>query len=233
MRYKLTDSTAFPVAEISLSKGETVQIESGSMIYHNGNVKLEGKSNSSGGGIGGLLKAAVRSAVTGESMFITHVTGLTDNAMVAIAPNAPGAIRELELAPGRQFRIRDQAFLACDGTTAYQVKKQSLGKALFGGTGGLFIMETTGTGSMLVNSYGDIIEFTLDGSKPFVVDNNHVVAWSTTLDYNIKVASGTFGFTSGEGLVNEFNGSGTILIQTRNVESLAGLIKPFLPNSSG
>ncbi|MEI3148214.1 MAG: AIM24 family protein [Merdibacter sp.] len=47
------------------------------------------------------------------------------------------------------------------------------------------------------------------------------MAWDASLDYSIRVASGTFGFTSGEGLVNEFNGNGKVYIQTRNIHNLA------------
>ncbi|MBT8846585.1 TIGR00266 family protein, partial [Lactobacillus delbrueckii subsp. bulgaricus] len=53
------------------------------------------------------------------------------------------------------------------------------------------------------------------------IDNEHVIAWDANLDYDIKVASGMFGFTSGEGLVNHFTGDGKVLIQTRNLHSLA------------
>ena len=93
-------------------------------------------------------------------------------------------------------------------------------------------METTGTGSMLVSAYGDILELPVNNSSPLVVDNVHVVAWSSNLDYQIKVASGTFGFTTGEGLVNEFHGAGTVLIQTRNVQSLASMLSPFITSKS-
>ena len=232
MNYRLTQSTVFPVAEISLSQGEEIQIERGCMIYHSGGVTLEGKMNSGGsGGLGGFVKALGRSITSGESFFITHAKGLNNGAKIAIAPGTPGAIRELRLG-AQQWRIRDQAFLACDAEASYEMKRQSFGKAIFAGTGGFFIMETKGSGIMLVCSYGDILELQMDGSKPLVVDNSHVVAWSTTLNYEIKVASGTFGFTTGEGLVNEFQGVGTILIQTRNVKSLADMMAPFFSNGN-
>jgi len=230
LNYTLTQSTAFPLAEITLSKGEEVQIEHGSMVYHQGGVTLEGKMNSSEGGFGGLVKAIGRSMVSGESFFITRAKGLNDGAKIAIAPAAPGAIRELQLGE-QQWRLNDQAFLACDAGVTYEIKRQSLGKAIFGGTGGLLVMETKGTGSVLINSYGDIQELQVESSNPLIVDNTHVVAWSSTLDYNIKIASGTFGFTTGEGLVNEFHGTGTVLIQTRNIKSLADEINPFIPKS--
>lgn len=49
------------------------------------------------------------------------------------------------------------------------------------------------------------------------------------LDYEIKIASGTFGFTTGEGLVNEFHGNGKVYIQSRNLHSLADALIPFIP----
>ncbi|MCL2048375.1 MAG: TIGR00266 family protein [Defluviitaleaceae bacterium] len=231
MNYKITQGTAFPLVEITLSQGEEIQIERGSMVHHSGDITLEGKMNSGGGGgLGGLVKAVGRSLVSGESFFITRATGQRDGAVIAIAPALPGAVRELRLGES-QWRIRDGAFLACDGAVSYEIKRQSIGKALFGGTGGFFIMESRGTGSMLVNSYGDLQEIELDGTRKYIVDNTHVVAWSASLDYDIRVASGTFGFTTGEGLVNEFHGKGTILIQTRNIQSLATSMIPYLPKS--
>ena len=228
MNYQMTQSAAFPLVEVTLSRGEEILIERGCMVYQSGGVSLEGKMNSGGsGGLGGLVKALGRSMVSGESMFITRAVGLSDGAKIGIAPGTPGVIRALSVGP-HQWRIRDQAFLACDSTVSYEMKRQSFGKAVFGGTGGFFVMETAGSGMMLLNSYGDILELSLNGSAPLVVDNSHVVAWSSTLDYEIKVASGSFGFTTGEGLVNEFRGVGSILIQTRNVESLADVLKPFL-----
>jgi len=231
MNYKMTQSTVFPLVEVTLAQGEEIQIERGGMVYHSGDVALEGRMNSDSGGLGGFVKALGRSMVSGESFFITRARGMSNGAKIALAPGAPGAIRELQLG-AQQWRIRDQAFLACDGGVSYEMKRQSFGKALFGGTGGFFVMETRGTGTMLISSYGDMLELHVDGARPLVVDNSHVVAWSTTLDYEIKIASGTFGFTTGEGLVNEFHGAGSVFIQTRNVESLAGMLKPFFPSGN-
>lgn len=231
MNYKITQSTVYPLVEVTLAQGEEIQIERGGMVYHSGDVTLEGRMNSDSGGLGGFVKALGRSMVSGESIFITRARGMSNGAKIALAPGAPGGIRELQLGV-QQWRIRDQAFLACDAGVLYEMKRQSFSKAVFGGTGGFFVMETRGTGIMLISSYGDILELQVDGAKPLVVDNSHVVAWSATLDYEIKIASGTFGFTTGEGLVNEFRGTGSVLIQTRNVESLAGMLKPFFPSDS-
>lgn len=123
------------------------------------------------------------------------------------------------------------AFLASEENVNYQMKRQKLSGALLGGTGGFFVMETTGSGQILVSAFGDVEKIELDGSAPVIIDNQHVIAWTSSLDYNIKVASGTFGFKTGEGVVNEFHGRGSVYIQTRNLESFASHINTFIPNS--
>ena len=220
MTYTIDRSRPNPVAEVTLQRGEEVLIERGSMVYHCGNVNLEGTLNSSGRkGLGGLVSAIGRSITSGESMFITKATGEIDGAKIAVAPCIPGEISELTAKPGSQWRINDGAFLACGEEVNYKMERQSVGKA-FLGTGGLFVMTTTGEGPVLIHSCGDVLALELDGRNSIVVDNDRALAWSETLDYEIKAASGTFGFTTGEGFVNEFSGHGTVLVQTRNLKSV-------------
>ena len=220
MNYKLSNEGAFPLVLVTLNAGEEIKIEGGSMVYHNGKVELEGKMNSSSGGLGGMLKAAAKSVVSGEGFFITTAKGTSDDGLIAIAPNSIGAIRKLSVGT-EKWCVNDGCFLACDNNVNYNMKRQSVTKAILGGTGGLFVMETSGQGDMIVSGFGDIVEIDLDGSRPFIVDNNHVIAWQSTLEYNIKAASGMFGFKTGEGVVNEFRGRGKLLIQTRVAASVA------------
>ncbi|MGB4915417.1 MAG: TIGR00266 family protein [Leptotrichiaceae bacterium] len=228
MNYKLSNDGAFPLVIVTLETGEEIKLESGAMVYHNGKVVLEGKMNSNGStGFGGLLKAAARTMVSGEGFFITTAKGTAADSSIAIAPASIGGIKELNVGASK-WCVNDGTFLACDSSVTYNMKRQSVGRALFAGTGGLFVMETSGEGTMLVNAFGDIIEIDLDGTAPFIVDNEHVVAWESTLQYNIKSASGIFGFKTGEGLVNEFVGKGKLYIQTRNTASLASLLRPFI-----
>lgn len=232
MRYQQTQGTTFPLITIDLARGEQIQIENGSMVYHNGKVELEGVKNSNGqNGLGGMMRALGRSVSSGESYYITYVTGQEDGAQIAIAPSTPGMIYELNIGE-TPWRLNTGVFLACDTTVSYNMVRQKLSGALLGGTGGLFVMETQGTGSLLVNSYGDIVELDLDGTNPMVIDNQHVIAWENTLDYQIEVASGIFGFRTGEGLVNKFHGKGKVLIQTRNMQALASDLSRFTSSGS-
>ena len=232
MKFHIFGDTDNPLVDVTLGKGEKITIESGAMAYMQ-NVNLEGQLNSNGSkGIGGLFKALGRSLASGEGLFITTAEGASDNGRIGIAPAVPGVVRRLEVGTD-QYRLNTGSFLACDASVTYNIKKQEgLGKMLFGGTGGVFVMETAGSGDLLVNAFGDMVELEVTPDTPMVIDNEHVVAWDTKLDYQIKAASGVIGFKTGEGLVNEFHGSGKVLIQTRNVHNLANALIPYMPTST-
>lgn len=232
MRFVLTGDSDCPIARLALSRGESVKIENGSMVYSRG-VEISGGLNSKKKGLGGVLGAIGRSITSGESMFITTATGTVDDGEIAIAPPIPGKIVNLQVGGQQQYRLNTGAFLACDATLDYTMVNQGLGRAVFGGTGGLFVMETNGTGTILVSAFGDILSLDVTPESPLVVDNEHVVAWDASLNYNIQVASGMFGFTTGEGVVNSFNGYGRVYIQTRNLQNLAQAMHPYLPTSAG
>ncbi|MEN2262561.1 TIGR00266 family protein [Enterococcus faecalis] len=231
MNIKITENTMFPIVEVSLNLNEQIIIESGSMVYHNGEVELKGSMNSGGKkGIGGMIRSLGRSCASGESIYLTTVIGKTDTARLGFAPILPGTIKKLNVGE-THWRLNTGSFLGCEPTVSYNMKRQKVMAGLFG-SGGLFIMETCGSGELLINSYGGILEINLTGDKPFVIDNNHVLAWTTTLDYKIKTASSFLGFSTGEGLVNEFYGRGSILIQTRDIHGFAGLLSPVITRES-
>ena len=231
MRFVLTGDSDCPIARLALSRGESVKIENGSMVYSRG-VEISGGLNSKKKGLGGVLGAIGRSITSGESMFITTATGTVDDGEIAIAPPIPGKIISLQVGGQQQYRLNTGAFLACDATLDYTMVNQGLGRAVFGGTGGLFVMETNGAGTILVSAFGDLLSLDVTPESPLVVDNEHVVAWDASLNYNIQVASGMFGFTTGEGVVNSFNGYGRVYIQTRNLQNLAQAMHPYLPTSA-
>lgn len=231
MRYQILGDSDSPLLEVSLAQNEKILLERGAMVYMQ-DVNLEGKLNAESGGIGGMFKALGRSITSGESMFISEAVGTSNEGLIGIAPGVTGCIRRLDVG-AKQYRLNTGAFLACDANVQYHmIAQKGLDKVFFGRTGGLFVMETSGSGDLFVNAFGDLMELEVRPDRSLVIDNGHVVAWDSTLDYQIRIASGTFGFKSGEGLVNEFHGSGKVLIQTRNIKSLADTLVPYMPKSS-
>ncbi|MDR2379488.1 MAG: TIGR00266 family protein [Bifidobacteriaceae bacterium] len=229
MRFQIETQMQFPMARVLMNQGETARVQRGSMVYRSHGVELNARLNASGEGIGKFVRAVARSAVSGESTFITEAVCQAPYGEIAIAPTYPGTIAQLDVG-ANQYRLNDSAFLAMDSTVAYTMERQSAGKALFGGQGGFFVMTTNGQGALLVNAFGSITEIPLDNAAGFVVDNRHVVAWDRNLDYHIELQSGFFGsIGTGEGVVNVFRGTGKVLIQSLNLETFASSLIPFLP----
>ena len=231
MKFSMDSQMQFPLVELSLNQGETVYIQRGSMVYHTPNVSLNTKLNASGSGLGRFVKAVGRSMVSGESTFITQAVAESDNGNLALAPDTPGQVIALELGE-KQYRLNDGAFLALDGTAFYTMERQSIGKALFGGQGGLFVITTQGQGTLLANAFGSIKKIELQNQE-ITIDNAHVVAWSQSLDYNIHLENGFWqSIGTGEGVVNTFRGTGEVYVQSLNLQSFAGSLNKYIQKGS-
>jgi uncharacterized protein (TIGR00266 family) len=230
MNINIATDMQFPMATFNLQQGESARIARGSMIYRTGGVELNAKLNAKGGsGLGKLVAAAARSVVSGESMFITEVISNVPDGELAIAPSCPGTIVQLDVG-ANQYRLNDSTFLAMESTVNYTMQRQSVGKALFGGQGGFYVMTTEGQGRLLVNAFGSIKELQLNNANGFAIDNGHVVAWDKNLDYDIQLQSGVFGsIGTGEGVINVFRGTGKVLIQTLNLETFADQLTRYIP----
>ena len=232
MAFSIDSNMQFPLVEVTLERGEQVYIQRGSMVYHTPSVSLNTKLNGRGSGLGKLMGAIGRSMTSGESMLITQAVSNADNGKLALAPNTPGQVLALELG-SKQYRLNDGAFLALDGSAQYRMERQSVGRALFGGQGGFFVMTTEGVGTLLANAFGSIKKIELNVDE-MTIDNAHVVAWSTELDYNIHLENGFVqSIGTGEGVVNTFRGTGEVYVQSLNLEAFAHSLESFLPLSDG
>ena len=231
MKFSMDSHMQFPLVELSLNQGETLFIQRGSMVYHTPNVSLNTQLNANGSGLGRFVKAVGRSMVSGESTFITQAVAESDNGNLALAPDTPGQVIALELGEN-QYRLNDGAFLALDGTAFYTMERQSIGKALFGGQGGLFVMTTQGQGTLLANAFGSIKKIELQNQE-ITIDNAHVVAWSQSLDYDIHLENGFWqSIGTGEGVVNTFRGTGEVYVQSLNLQSFAGSLNKYIQKGS-
>ena len=231
MRFSMDSNMQFPSVELALHQWVTVFIQRGSMVYHTPNVTLNTQLNASGSGLGRFVKAVGRSMVSGESTFITQAVAQSDNGYLALAPDAPGQVIPLQLGE-KQYRLNDGAFLALDGTAYYTMERQSVGKALFGGQGGFFVMTTQGQGTLLANAFGSIKKLELHNQE-VTIDNAHVVAWSQSLNYHVHLENGFWqSIGTGEGVVNTFQGTGEVYVQSLNLQTFAGSLSKYIPRSS-
>lgn len=217
---------SFALAVVQLQAEQAIHAEAGAMVSMSGNVDLHSEMK---GGVFGALKRAVG----GESAFVSTFTAKNGPGEVTLAPGAPGGVAGIEM-NNQTFMVQSSSYLA--GDTSLQVDTKFGGaKAFFGGEG-LFVLQVSGTGLLLISSFGAIHSKRLRPGEQYVVDTGHLVAWEGHMQYNLRKAakSGFFrSMMSGEGLVGEFTGPGDILIQTRNLAAFAGLLRPFFPSQGG
>lgn len=217
---------AFALAVVNLQAEQAIAAEAGAMVSMSANMDLYAEMK---GGVFGALKRAVG----GESAFVSTFTAKGGPGEVTFAPGAPGDVAGIEM-QNQTFMVQSSSYLAGDISLVVDTKFGGA-KSFFGGEG-MFVLQVSGTGLLLVSSFGAIHRKTLRPGEPYVVDTGHLVAWEGHMQYNLRKAakSGFFrSFLSGEGMVAEFMGPGEILIQTRNLAAFAGLLKPFFPTQGG
>ena len=91
------------------------------------------------------------------------------------------------------------------------------------------MLEASGTGKLLVSSYGAIFERTIASGEKYIVDTSHLVVFDATMGVTPKTVGGIKStLFSGEGLVVELTGPGTIYMQTRSPKALIDWIIPQL-----
>lgn len=224
-QYQVLHQPSFSLAVLQLGAEQAIQAESGAMVSMSANVELQSQMK------GGLF-GAIKRAAGGESAFISTFTARGGPGEVTLAPGAPGDIAAIELS-GAPFFVQSSSYLAGDASLSVDTKWGGA-KSFFSGEG-LFVLLVQGQGLLLVSSFGAIHRKQLQPGERYVVDTGHLVAWEGSMQYTLrKAASGFFrSMMSGEGIVAEFSGPGELLIQTRNLAALAGLLKPFFPAQGG
>lgn len=216
---------SFALAVVNLAAEQSISAEAGAMVSMSANIELQ--SNLKGGVFGALKRA-----VGGESAFVSTFTARGGPGEVTFAPGSPGDVAGIEM-NDQTFMVQSSSYLA--GDTSLNVDTKFGGAKSFFGGEGLFVLQVSGRGLLLVSSFGSIHRKTLRPGERYVIDTGHLVAWEGHMQYNLrKAASGFFkSFLSGEGMVAEFAGPGEVLIQTRNLAAFAGLLKPFFPSQGG
>lgn len=215
--------TPEPFLLVDLNQGEKIFCESDAMVMMESNLELVGTLR------GGLFQSFMRRFTTGESLFQQEIKASFGAGQCLLSPNLDGDMQVLEIGQ-KQYILSDGAFVAATENVVVSAKVQTnIGGSLFGDTGGFVVMETKGQGKLCISGCGTLMEVDVsNNSGETTIDNGHVVAWDSSLSYNIGLPSsqnrGFMGnlfnsFTSGEGMVLKFRGNGKVIICSRNRKS--------------
>lgn len=225
MQYRVLYRPSFAMAQVQLEAGESLRTESGAMVGMSPHLQLESKME------GGLFKSLGRAMLSGESFFQSTYTAQGAPGELLLAPSTPGDILGVEL-QDQSYMVQQGSYLA--GAVALQLETKFAGMAQMFASEGAFMVRVTGTGLLLLSSYGAIHKITLAAGESYVVDSSHIVAFDANVTYQVTKAAKGFmsSVTSGEGLVVRYTGPGDIYLQTRNIGALAQELIPFLPKPS-
>jgi uncharacterized protein (TIGR00266 family) len=220
--------------EIELDPQETVIAEAGSFMMMEQEIMMEtifGDGSRQQGGFMNKLFSAGKRLLTGESLFMTAYTHTgSGKKKVTFASPYPGKIIpiDLHLINGKLICQKDAFLCAAKGVRIGIEFQRKLGTGLFGGEG--FIMQKLeGDGMAFVHAGGTIIEKQLNHGDKLRVDTGCLVAFTSSVNYDIEFVGGIkntiFG---GEGVFfATLQGQGTVWIQSLPISRLASRILAY------
>jgi len=210
------------LVEIQLDPGEGVRAEAGTMTYMEDGIEMQT-------GTGGGIFAGFKRIVTGESFFITtFLNNAQGKSHVAFAAPYPGKIVafDLDRFNGQVLCQKDSFLCAADGTEIEVAFTKKMGAGFFGGEG-FILQRLTGDGMVFVHAGGTVIEKDLAPGETLRVDTGCIVAFATTVDYDIQSVGGfTNALFGGEGLfLAKMTGPGKVYLQSLPFSRLVDRIK--------
>ncbi len=224
MEIEILYRPSYSLGQLQLVGGEEVRVEGGSMVAMSSGVTIETKA------AGGILKSLGRSLFGGESFFQNIYKAPPGGGSVWVAPPLPGDLYAVEL-HNESLMVQSGSFVACE--MAIQLDTKWSGAKTFFASEGLILLRATGTGKLLVSSYGAIHALELAAGETLTVDTGHLVAFSERVGFKVRRVGGVKStLFSGEGLVVDLSGPGKLLLQTRSQDSFLSWLIPQLPKQS-
>lgn len=222
MQYEVRQKPDFGIVRVMFdAPGEQLLVESAAMVARDTAMEMKTAMT------GGILGAAKRKLLGGESIFQNTFTATAAGQTLWIAPGPEGDVQELQCDGVTPVFMQSGAFLACAPSVQLDTKWGGA-KGFFSGAG-LFLLRAMGTGPLFFSCYGGIHAIDV-GPNGYIVDTSHIVGWTGGLEYRVTKLGGLKSlFLSGEGLVCQFQGQGRVWVSTRNPSSLASFLQPFRP----
>jgi uncharacterized protein (TIGR00266 family) len=209
---------------VNLEQGETMTAEAGAMTYMDPNIEVHTRKREKS-----LLGSLGLAIIGRQSFWVNDYTSAQGAGEVGLVSAPVGDIEMLEIRPDQGYVIQKAAYVASTQDVDLDVQWEGFTKGLFGQ--GLFMIRVTGNGNLFINTFGAVDKHTLGLGQSMIVDNFHLVAFSSTCSYKVTKFGGLKEtLLGGEGLVTNITGPGDIYIQTKNlkefVDWLWTLIEP-------
>lgn len=224
MEVEILYRPSYSMGTVRLAGGEQVRVEGGAMVGLSQGVTIDT------GATGGVLKSLGRSLFGGESFFQNTYTAPAGGGTVWVAPPLPGDLSIMDL-QNEGLMVQSGSYIASE--MGIQLDTKWSGAKTFFASEGLILLRASGSGKLLVSSYGAIHPLDLGPGQTWTVDTGHLVAFSEKVGFKVRAVGGVKStLFSGEGLVVDLTGPGRLLLQTRSQDSFLKWLIPKLPKQN-
>jgi uncharacterized protein (TIGR00266 family) len=212
LRYEIKYKPSYSMLVVSLEQGETITAEAGAMTYMDPGIEVHTRKREKS-----LLGSLGLALVGRQSFWVNDYTATQGPGELGLVSAPVGDIEMLDIKPDQDYVMQKAAYVASTQSVDLDVQWEGFTKGLFGQ--GLFMIRVTGTGNLFINTFGAIDKHTLKAGQSMIVDNFHLVAFSSTCSYKVTKFGGLKEtLLGGEGLVTNITGPGDIYIQTKNLK---------------
>lgn len=226
MKVDVTSRPAYAIAYVRLSRGESVFAESGALVAMSAGVEASATLS------GGLVQSVARRLVASESLVMARYTAHVEGGWVSLSPRFPGDVASIDLTPSTPLYVQSGSLLGHGeglevGPAVGSLQSVALRE-------GAIVLGAVGHGPLLIAAYGGLERFDLNAGEQLVVDSGHLAAWSASLGFRVGPLKGVVSSTlTGEGIVAEFTGPGTVFVQTRAEQQLRSWLLPSRSHNEG
>lgn len=216
---------SYSLAVVKLDANESIQVEAGSMVSMSPGLAIQTQAK------GGLMGALKRSVLGGESFFMNDYRAPAQGGEITLAPALPGDLAVLDLT-GETLMVQSGSYVA--SSQGVNIDTKWGGAKTFFASEGLIMLKCSGTGTLILSSYGAVHEMELAAGETQTVDTGHLVAFAEGMGFSVRRIGGVKStLFSGEGLVVDLTGPGKVLMQTRSDDAFLSWLIPRLPKQSG
>lgn len=219
MQVDVASRPAYAIAYVRLEADESVVAEAGSMVALSAGVQAAPAMP------GGAVRSVVRHLVAQESLLMTRFTSRVHGGWVSLSPRFPGDITTLDVLAGADICVQSGSLLAHgEGVDASAAIGSLQTLAL---REGATVLRLSGNDTAVLAAYGGLERFDLQSGQELVVDSGHLVAWSADMSLRVGPLRGLVtAALSGEGIVGQFTGPGTVFVQTRAEQQFRSWVFP-------
>jgi len=216
MNIELTHKPSYTHVVADLASGESILAEPGAMVSHTEGIAVDTTTSRDG------LLSSAKSVLGGESAFANEFTAENGPGTITLAPPTPGDVKHFQLQDETLYAV-DGSYLASDPAIDIDSELGGL-KTMLGGAG-LTPLALKGSGDVLIEAFGGIETVELAADETYTIDNEHLVAWEGSTDFDARRIGGLKStLLSGEGLVLDFTGPGRVWYQTRGLDSFVAAL---------